>query len=63
MKIKPIEELEIGDKIVIQTGHDTVEVQTIKELLDDAGMFITEESYPMEITVDWFYIPVLDDDF
>jgi hypothetical protein len=63
MEIKAIEELIIGDKIVIQTDIDKVEVHTVKKIFIDDGLVITDESYPMDLTVDIEYIPTLDDTF
>ena len=60
MVIKVIEELIPGDKVVIQTDIDNVEVHTVKEIFFDDGEIITEESYPMEISVDVNSIPTLD---
>lgn len=57
MIILDSELLEPGDRIVIQVSDSAVEIHTVKENLFDV-LVITEESYPMDITID-DQVPVL----
>jgi len=52
MEIVSIEEIEKGDLIVIQTHEKTVDVHTVKEVMIDENLIISEESYPLDFYVE-----------
>jgi hypothetical protein len=48
MRVVSIEELEIFDKVVIQTEPNKVEIKTVKEVWPDNCLIVFEEMAPMD---------------
>lgn len=48
MNIVSIQELEVNNKVVVQTDIDTVHIFTVKEVLIDSGLIIFKEMDPLD---------------
>jgi len=63
MKVVSIEEIEIGDKVVVQDSDTTVQVMTVKDCFVSDGLIVFEETYPLDYAPNEEQIVVLDDDY
>lgn len=63
MRVVPIEELEVNDKVVVQLGPSVVKVYTVKEVLIDEGLIMFKEMEPLDYDPeDPDQVVVLDDE-
>ena len=52
MTTTTIDELELGDKVVIQTGKNEVEIHDVIEINYTDYFIISKESSPMDISIE-----------
>ena len=63
MKVVSIDEIEIGDKVVVQESDTTVQVMTVMDYFVSDGLIVFKETCPLDYAPNEEQIIVLDDDY